>query len=276
MKKIILLISILLVPCSTLGYSFFKIKPNDIKLSSESFRRYVRPQLKSIVSEYFHVLKKVSPETEPIISLRRNILSISKMTRNYVTSCSNLNAEGLSNCPNKVQQISHLLKQYEKNLYKKLENFSLIGSEIEDALSYQKLLRNLITSLAAINHHLEEYRILNGTDFEKYATSFDEINLLVEKSLAEINLKMNILVPLKLKNEFETIWISFILPIQEMVVLKNSKTFLITHLERLNIDWNSFNKNMTKGNYNIVLSKIKVTKIMHNRWNAVLKIILRK
>lgn len=276
MKSLILLFTISFLPSNTYGYSFFKIHPNDIKLSPESFRRYAKPQLRSIVNEYFHILRKISPKTEPIISLRNDIISLSKITRDYIDNCSRFQENPEIDCPKKIQNISNSLKKYERNLYQRFENFSLKNSSIEDQLAYQNLLRGLIRLLAGSDHHFEEFRILSNTDFEKYASNMNEVNALIEKSLSKINLNINILIPTKLKDEFENIWTSFILPIEQKVILGNNRKFLITHLERLNIDWNSFNKNMTKGNYNIALKKIKVTKIMHNRWNAVLKVILRK
>jgi hypothetical protein len=276
MKKIILLLFFFLLSSNSFSYSFFKIKPSDIKLTPESFRRYAKPQLRSIIKEYFHVIRKISPETESLISLRRDIYSISKITNNFIKNCSRHQENEEVDCSRKIQELSSSLKKYEKNLYTKFEEFSISHGEIEDKLGYQTLLRNLIRLLAGANHHFEEFRILSATDFEKYASNIDDVSRSIQGSVSVINLNINILMPSKLKNEFEKIWSSFILPIEEKVLIANNRKFLTSHLERLNIDWNSFNKNMTKGNYNISMNKIKVTKIMHNRWNAVLKLILRK
>lgn len=272
MKYFILFFILITLSFKSYSYSFFRIPIGGLKLSSESFRRYATPQLRSIVNEYFLVLRKISPDTAKILKLRRSSLKISDQSKVISKNCRIFNEE----C---VQLFSDLAKssmRFEKDIYIELENALITSIQIDDQIEYIRLLKDLATIQASTSHDIEEFQILLGTDLEKYSKNIYDIQKKVDRSQFLLNIKINTLVPAYLRSEFENVWSSFILPIEKNVLGQNDKKFLLSHLERFNIDWNSFHKNITKGNYNLPKSKIKVSSIMHNRWNQILKIILRR
>ena len=272
MKYFILFLVLISISFNSYSYSFFSIPIGGLKLSSESFRRYARPQLQNIVNEYFLVLRKVSPETSKIIKLRKASLNISTQTKTIVKKCNEFNEE----CVNIFLKLKKSSTQFEREIYMELEKAHISSIQIDDQIEFIRLLKDLATIQASVSHELEQFQILLGTDLEKYSKSIFDLQWKIDQSLFLLNIKINTLVPAYLRAEFENVWISFILPIEKNVLGKNDKKFLLSHLERFNIDWNSFHKNVTKGNYNLPRSKVKVTDIMHNRWNQILKIILRR
>lgn len=264
---------ILFLTCeNALSYSFYRIPINGLKINNNSYRRYARPQLRSIVNEYFFVLKKISPESNTILNLRRSALSIFNNTLYLKDQCHVESEE----CSSKFKSLAKDVIRFEKEIYNDLEKVEFANTSIDDQIEFLRLLKDLSIKQASMSHFIEEYQILKDTDFEKYSSNIIDIHEKAKESLFLLNIKVHILVPARLRSEFETVWRSFILPIEQNILAKNDPDFLISHLERLNIDWNSFHKNISKGNYNLPKSKIKVTSIMHNRWNQILKIILRK
>jgi hypothetical protein len=243
-----------------------------LKLNNDSFRRYAKPQLRSIVNEYFFVLKKVAPDSAPVVSLRQSARSIFKSSLYIQENCHQDSEE----CDKKYNQLSKEVIKFEKEIYSNLEKVQFSNKAIDDQISFLRLLKDLATKQASMSHFMEEYQILKDTDLEKYSRNIEDIHQKAQESLFLLNIKVHILVPAHLRAEFENIWRSFILPLEQNVLDTNDPKFLVNHLERLNIDWNSFHKNISKGNYNLPKSKIKVTGIMHNRWNQILKVILRR
>jgi hypothetical protein len=272
MKYFILFFILISLSIKVHSYSFFSIPIGGLKLNSESFRRYARPQLRSIVNEYFLVLRKVSPQTARIINLRRNSLQVSNQTNQIVKKCNEFSEE----CKNLFSTLKKSSTRFEKEIYKELESTNISTIQIDDHIEYIRLLKDLATIQASVSHELEEFQILLGTDLERYSKGITEIQKKINQSQFLLNIKINTLVPAYLRPEFENIWSSFILPIETNVLGQNDKSFLLNHLERFNIDWNSFHKNITKGNYNLPRSQVKVSDIMHNRWNQILKIVLRR
>jgi hypothetical protein len=67
----------------------------------------------------------------------------------------------------------------------------------------------------------------------------------------------------------------FFKKVDEKLLFEKDQEFLIKRLEELNLAWNTFHMKMTKENNDLSSQNIKLIKIMHNRWNSVLKIVLR-
>ncbi len=277
MKIIIAVLFILFTANTTVAqYSFYAIKKSDIRMSNESFRRYARPQIKSIINEFFHILKKVSPESEPVINTRRNLQQLYLESVELTKFCDLRDITLNDKCATQIKDFSRKLKLFEARLYKYISNYKLKSNRIDDSIAFNVLLQELVLSNAKINHHFDEFKMLRGTGFQRYSKSPIHIERVLHESLKVVDLKLNILVLHDYRVEFDNVWSSFIRILEQRILLPNDKDYLLDNLERLNIDWNSFHKNMTKGNYDIPLSKVKVTNIMHNRWNSILKLILRR
>ncbi|WP_044557239.1 hypothetical protein [Halobacteriovorax marinus] len=275
--KAALFLVILLLSYPSMGqYSFYAIKKSDIRMSNESFRRYAKPQIRSIINEYFHVLKKVSPESAPIISLRRNLRQLYLESAELTKECDPRDTTPKENCVTQINDFSRKLKLYESELYSQIEDFKILPKRINDSLIYKNLMDELVLSNSKVNSHFDEFKMLRATDFQRYSSSPSQIEGLLYNSLELLDLKINILIPFKYRVEFDNVWSAYIKVLEQRVLTPSDKEYLLAHLERLNIDWNSFHKNMTKGNYDIPLPKVKVTNIMHNRWNSILKLILRR
>ncbi len=82
------------------------------------------------------------------------------------------------------------------------------------------------------------------------------------------------LLETKLRRDFHAVWMHFFKEVDQKVLYEKDKNYMVRRLEELNLAWNTFHMKMTKGNHNLPKSIVSLIKIMHNRWNSCLKIIL--
>ncbi len=225
-----------------------------------------------MVNEYFLVMKKVSPESAKILSLRKYALSINSKSESITLECRDFN----SKCSNQLKSIKKEIVNFEKSIFKEIEDVKITSVQIDDQIEYLRLLKDLAVKISSLSHSIEEYSLLKDSELERYSKNMYDISDGTNEALFLLNLKINTLMPSHLRPEFEKVWKGFVLPIEQNVLRKNDKEFLLSHLERFNIDWNSFHKNITKGNFDLPKSKTLYSDIIHNRWNQILKIILRK
>jgi hypothetical protein len=259
------------------GYSYFHSKKEDMQLTRESFIRYVRPQSRSIVQEYYHLLKKLDPVHANLIQTKNLISDIRNNWSDWERSCFKMNPECEKSLKVIYQQNYKLelllfaitdkginLKQaYEQN---KLDSFLMLSGSLDKIrrLNYQLL------------HSLEETLITSQTSYERYNSTRSIFN----KHIHEMGLASEIIITSQVsksyKKDFDFIWVSFISKLDRYIVKKKNLKFLLSNLEDLNISWNAFHMKMAKGNKGLPKAQVKLIGIMHNRWNSILKMILRK
>lgn len=278
----IILISILL----TFGFSgrteaqvrtpYFLYETKKINLDDRSFTRYIIPQLKNIRQEFYHILKKLHPLHESTIKLYLQISEIERDFTLFKKGCYQMDSDCLERL---------------KDLYQKSRTFDqLVLKPLNDQLdlslqeNYQKLeaiikLMGSLQHMANMNyrllHALEEYILTSNTTFFLF---FDSKSL-IEPTIHEMHLSSELLMTQllegELREDFHAVWIQFFKELDQRIIYERDKVFLLKRLEELNLAWNTFHMKMTKGNHNLPKNIVSLIKIMHNRWNSCLKIILR-
>ena len=81
------------------------------------------------------------------------------------------------------------------------------------------------------------------------------------------------LIPETLQDTFEALLVHFIAPLEERMINKYSPDWFILELGKLNLTWNTYHMNLEKGSKEFPEQYIKIVKLMHNRWNSILKLI---
>jgi hypothetical protein len=125
-------------------------------------------------------------------------------------------------------------------------------------------------------HLIEKYIILDQTHFHP-STPHDKI---FNRNLYQLNvLTDNIiteLLPKKYKSTFQQVYSLFFQPIERYGLAEKDSVWYLRRLEELNLSWNTFHMKITKDTDNVPKSLLNVVRIMHNRWNSTLKVVLRK
>lgn len=133
--------------------------------------------------------------------------------------------------------------------------------------------------------HLLNFNVLNiiehafivlDTDYLHYYKKINNLTHYLHGLRVLSEIEITSLLSGKIQPDFESAWKNFFLKIDKYILIQKDTDFLINNLGPLNLSWNTFHMKMEKGHSEFNISNVKFIKIIHNRWNSILKIILRK
>lgn len=253
------------------SYSHFKLNKENLKISGFSYRNYIRPQLFRILQDFRFVLSKLNPLNVFLLDLRETLV---KSVTTYELNREKC-AQELSNCQEMMSKVSAILTKAER-----INNQKLITFTSNQKLNLQDtnliILERLVKISGHINYLLNQLALQMITPISR---SKEVLNFfrVITAELKESIFELELCVTLNIDNfneEFSFIWESFYLPIE--LLTNNSKKArpLSMELEGLNMAWNTFHMKVAKDNRKLPKELLKIVQMMHNRWNAILKVIL--
>lgn len=258
------------------NYSYFHFQDKNIHLEDSTFRRYIRPQVRSIVSEYYHLLKKKHSLLGEMVQVKNYILTMLVDWEEEKDIC----PAKLDSCHERVRTFFHTARK----LQIKLNQIHGLGfkdllqknkeRDIESALSLQKTIDDISIRNYKLLHYLEELLITVDTDHAPNRFHRQKIRPLLNEMLVLGEIGITSLLPSPFRQDFDFIFTNYMKLLEKYVILNRDKKYLINNLEQLNIAWNGFHMKMTKGNTKLDRSYLQIISIMHNRWNSVLKLIM--
>lgn len=270
--RIALLISLFIfsgISFAQVRTSYYPYEEKPVMLSEGSFRIYIIPQLKAISQEYFYLLRKLNPIHGETIELYQKVLAISRKMDGVNKVCQ----ESVEECEKVFKDSYKLARALDRDIsnlqsrYLKVE----LPTELQLASSLDKIsLQNYV-----LLHKIEEHLLTLKTSFAPYYYGKSEFQPIIHKILLNSEFMLTQMLEGTLKDDFDSVWSGFINEVNRKLIYERDKIYLLKRLEELNLTWNTFHMKMTKGNHNIPGPLIKMIKVMHNRWNSCLKIILR-
>ena len=114
MIKLLLLTILLTLSMNAHSYSYYYYDKDEIKVTEHSYRRYARPQIRTIINEYYHILKKISPLEAETAQLPRNIMKLERIWHKWQKNC--LLSE--AGCDKKLNKIYNKLSSMDAGLLK--------------------------------------------------------------------------------------------------------------------------------------------------------------
>ena len=253
MKKFILIWAVLIqMPCYA--------------VSDYMIRRYIRPQLSSIISDFYQILKLQDEFPQGVISTREHVRELMINVPTLHSSCSQ---ESLVDCFEKRNQIIDLIDQTTK-LYQK----HFIKSPIINLTSNHKWFK-LNQELLHLRESIYFFVLSDSQD------SQEKENIIVaqKENLNSINSLSNILMTEFLdpmyKEDFAVAYLNFFRMLQEECLDKQRYEILVREQSELNFYWHLLNVKLTKKLRIDLGDRKKFLNAIQNRWNQVLKIIKR-
>ncbi len=256
------------------NYQYYKFDVQKVKVSDSSYRRYIIPQLKSLLKEYYHILEKVDPLQKEVLKIKAQTIAMRSRWEVTKELCLEISEE----CTKGLREIYHLSRSLDKNLSTYLNEDMSFPTESEKVDSTLKL-HGSLDKLFNLNyknlHAMEEYLITFGTPLFPY----NKIHKNLGQNLHAMNLTCELamtgkLIP-EIQEEFDFVWNHFFKTIEEHLLSHKGQIYFLKRLGELNMAWNSFSMKMTKGNLKVPPEVSNIVKLMHNRWNSILKIVLR-
>lgn len=277
-KSILATFILLLSLCSQGNYSYFFFDKKKVSVSEASFNRYIRSQARSIVIEFYHTLRKLDPYHKVLLGLRQDIRSQQQLWKEIRVSCQTSDKE--KECEEKFHRFFKRARALDIEILKAIESAPSL-EKIKSAPKRDSIIKT-ISYLKAISnenykmiHYLEESLITKKTIYENYFHADIHFDRAFHRMLIKLNFTYGALLDKEYKAQFESCWSNFIKPLEERVVDDRSFTYLLDNLEQLNIAWNNFHMKVDKGIIGVPKHQATTLKIMHNRWNSILKMILR-
>ncbi|OFZ24634.1 MAG: hypothetical protein A2381_07285 [Bdellovibrionales bacterium RIFOXYB1_FULL_37_110] len=273
-KNFILLFLVLSLKAS--AYSFLYGDQKDINLDNTMLERYIKPQLKAMVSEYYQTLATLHPLNPQLIKLKELAQKASIEWKNWNKHCNTWNESCVQDLK-KIKKIQRDLEVQTTSLQKQIfdrsfflnqfftDSLFLLSSDLDELsiLNYKTIDAMDMISILAIDSKLP---LQSKTDLIE--DNINMMQLLSEKILTE-------LLPKTLKRQYFELWFFFVKDLERYLTSNNSDTFFLNRLEYFNQNWNSFHMLLSKHIVQAPQSTLNTLSIMHNRWNSVLKIILK-
>lgn len=278
MVKHLILALYLLSFSSSADYNYFFFKKSQIKVPEASFQRYIQPQLKSLVVEFFLILKKTHPFHGELLELRKHLRKQKKEWEEVRRICKI--KEEPEKCEKSYKNFYTLTKDLDIILLKTQMNFPEFSklefpTQKDNLLGVISIIKKITNENYKMIHFLEEHFITSRTVYENFYHADKQFSSIIHKNELELNLTYSALLPSDYRQDFEDTFTGFILPVEEFIIDGDNFNYLVDNLEELNIVWNTFHMRIEKGNLSIAKQHISLVKIMHNRWNSVLKMLLR-
>jgi len=265
---LLLLSSFSISSFSQVRTSYFPYIENPIDLRDYSFSRYIMPQLKAISQEYFQILRKLNPVHSETIGLYNKVLSLSR----GINGVNKLCQDSEDKCEEVFKKSYELAKSLDKDISKLQFKYQRI--EVSKQLEFISSLDKISLQNYTLLHKLEEHLITLKTNFSSYYFGKSGFEPIIHKMLLDSEFMLTQMLGGKLKDDFDAVWFGFFKEVNQKLIYENDKIYMLKRLEELNLSWNTFHMKMTKGNHDLDSAMIKQIKVMHNRWNSCLKVIL--
>ncbi|MEX0799005.1 MAG: hypothetical protein WD025_06155 [Bacteriovoracaceae bacterium] len=261
--------------------SFFTLQTvaydmRNISITEYEFRRYVRPQLKSISNDFqtlFFALNEELDDYKNTYSLFKEINRINLKARKECLSIATSGASG--EISDKCVKILTNMEQLLKKTLKSCSGVNNFESKDIDLLMVYKdsreyLIQTLSHALIKTQNMLFQLRLIGnfGLDLDGYT---DQLNYLYDQFNSFLFKNSD---P-RFKNELNSYWVNFIRPVENYALHQNKQEFFKKHLTEYNIRWNMLNVKLTKRNYQPSKQVATLLNIMHRRWNNILKVSLK-
>jgi hemerythrin-like domain-containing protein len=252
----------------TYGYAL-----KDIDLSPFEFNRYVKPQLISITQDYQSLYLQLNPEMvklKPLFNSYRELIQESISIRD---NCMQKTFE--SECE---RGLGRMMKQLNRAIMVSNQDISLVHK-----IHYGP--EQLMAMLAAQSIYIIELNNLHVQVENLFFLKLAKMNLSFElkKLKSDIEKVYSFFYDYLLQagdprfgSEFSTFWNDFIKPVNLIILPKNSKEFFIQKINDLNQRLNFLNVILTKRNKPINKQAKTLVKTIHNRWNNILKVSLKR
>lgn len=263
MKKILAVLSLIFTISGALAY-----QQENIAISDYEFRRYVRPQLKSISNEYQTLFFALNPELKDFKSTYSYFRDLSEVALEMKDSCKESGPGCLRLAQSANKLLGQILKDFSKSPTPELAPFSKRGAVYSDAK--EKVQKELMGALLSLDNHLF-LRSLTGEfpnsikDFpHEFNALTDEFSSFLFKTSDE-----------RFRNELNSFWVNFIKPIEKYALYANDRNYFRRNLTDLNLVIHMLGVRLTKRSYEPTKQVSTLINIMLRRWNNILKVSLK-
>ena len=245
-----------------------------VGVSPESFRRYIRPQIKSIIQEYYSILVKTGPHQEDLINLRRQIFAlwafIEEEKNQQINHQGPTGHDPFPEIYRKIKSIDLLILKIWPRLFREDEH-ALINV-------YATLLTRPLDLIASKTyqggHYLENLLAFTPPPAEIPATLASIQQKFTYPMLLQAESILTVELDKELQENFDGVFRSFIYPLEKYLLTDQDRDYLLARVAELNMAWHSFHTKMVSHDYHLSMNTITTLAMIRNRWNSIMKLIV--
>ena len=258
-----LLILLFIVPLNQAhSYPYFHFNAKNIRISKDSYSRYIRPQIRSIVQEFYFVLKKLDPLSHDFIDLKNRVSKFKADWKKWSLQCK----PRITECKKSLEDLNRLIAKIDRKVLMLQGSIGRKKNEVrknnaQELLLFSQSLDNISNLIYKARNQL---RIKN---FKQITPLFHKISITTEMLITK---RLN----KSYQRDFDFLWVNYIRIMENNILDKKDYRFFLSKLEDLNLSWNTFHMKLMKSKDEIPRNVNTTIKIMHNRWNSILKMIL--
>jgi len=292
MKKLFLILQVLILSTISLdvsSYSYLYFNAKKEKIGDESFRRYVYPNVRQIISIYYSIIRKMDPVQESLVDLKQLILKMNIGWQQTLKNCKSSpdtphftqiagsiphrKTSSIKSCNEELQVHGQQIQALEKKILSiKTEKFEKYTqhpfASIDRFIRLSDTLDDMYFLTIQSANAFKFLRLENKKD-----ASIDHIRNNLDQLLVMADLTSLDQMDDLYREEFTRTWQFFIKKL-ERFVLYNNEDFFLAQLEELNIYWNSLHMKIDRGSIQIPGMKSLVE--IHMHWNGILRLYLNK
>ncbi|MEI8346092.1 MAG: hypothetical protein WCG27_01395 [Pseudomonadota bacterium] len=257
------------------SYTTFFVKEKPPSLSQENFQNYIRPQIKSIVQEFYQLLAKLSLLQGDLIEVKNKIFDLGLQWGEWRLKCKKITPE----CNDKMHTFYAMARNIDIMALQLQKKAFSLDIDVDNAkINTVILLSHSLDTISNYNyiilHYLEEVLITSNTNYFDQLSPTDLITPLLHEMLLASEDTITGQLEKNLRENFDYIWANFIKKIEEFIIVKNQKNYVIDRLDELNLSWNSFHTKIVSRDYKLPGYALIAAATMRDRWNSILKLIL--
>ena len=245
----------------------------DIELSNYEFNRYVKPQLISISQDYQSLLLQVNPQvsgSKPFFNIYRDLIRLKLDLEKYCLR-KDVNLE----CQETMEKTLKTVRRGLPFLQKELaftEQEKVEPNIMLEAFNSQAKFFNSFSALEMKTQNIY-YLYLARTDIK---TRIKDLTKEIEVSFIIFNDYILKSTDKKFYTEFKAFWSDFIKPVLLLILPHNDQDLFVQKINDFNLRLNFLNVVLTKRNHPITKQTKTLVTIIHNRWNNILKVTLKR
>lgn len=242
--------------------------PKVLDMTEHEYRRYVRPQFKSILQDYETLLLLLNPELKP---LKKSFSDIKTLIRMQIKLKDNCMDSQIKSCLMKLKEIENVLSSLKENSQSKIDLNHKEYLTIDEKLKAQRFFSNYKARLIKAQTSIEN-QVLNVTLVQPKILSLRILKDDLDKVITSFYLFTTEASDNRFKNDINAYCINVVIPVYKFILVQDQKEYFFNNINELNIRWNALHVRLSKRG-KIVSKQVKtLTNIMHNRWNRILKV----
>ena len=263
-----------------ISFKSYSYTQDDINLSDFEFQRYVKPRLINITQDYYGLIMAVNPELKEFKPVSKILFKIKAQLPKLTSTCSKLGSkkseqELIGECLkyvhicqdqlNKTSKISVHSKQFIKKDHFTSEDLLVNFDKSFQLFNQIEILKSQFLDL--------EFKVL--TKMTK-SYSYSKLTPSIELTETILNDYLIQASDSRFRDTFMAFWSDFIRPVNNLILTNSDKALFVRRLNDLNLRLNFLNVALTKRNKDVNKQAKTLLKIIHNNWNNILKVTLRR